>query len=238
MTFLELKPLTIEQLAAAVELDQLCLGGLWTLEGYQRELESPNSDLLILVTGQQELQVAEGLPVSKLRIEDSIFQSSTPRPPDVQSSSLVQTTDNRQTVIGLGCLWAILEEAHITLLAIHPNYRRLGLGQLLLSALLQNAKQRQLEWATLEVRASNQVALSLYQKLDFQEVGRRRRYYKDTGEDALILWRSGLQDPEFERILEGWQQQASHRLASAGWQFIDTSDSFTNRSASGIRNLS
>jgi ribosomal-protein-alanine N-acetyltransferase len=57
------------------------------------------------------------------------------------------------------------------------------------------------------VRASNQIALSLYQKFGFQEAGRRRRYYQDNGEDALILWRGGLQSPEFEQELNQWKQQ-------------------------------
>ncbi|MGL4884273.1 MAG: GNAT family N-acetyltransferase, partial [Waterburya sp.] len=61
----------------------------------------------------------------------------------------------KNTMIGMGCLWAIAEEAHITLLAIHPNYRRQSLGQLLLLTLLQEAIARNLAWATLEVNTHN-----------------------------------------------------------------------------------
>ena len=111
---LELKPITPQMLNAVLELDYLCFGGLWTLEGYQRELDSPNSDLIGLF-----------LPIS---------------PP---------------SLLGMGCVWAILEEAHITLLAVHPDYQRQGLGQALLLALLSVACDRGLERATLEVRAAN-----------------------------------------------------------------------------------
>jgi ribosomal-protein-alanine N-acetyltransferase len=111
-----------------------------------------------------------------------------------------------------------LEEAHITILAVHPDYQRQGMGQLLLYALLRDAKRRQLEWATLEVKPSNQAALSLYQKLGFAEAGRRRRYYQDTGEDALILWRGGLQKQDFEETLANCYRQTKQRLAFGGWQ--------------------
>ena len=223
MTFLKLKPLTLEQLSAVVELDQLCFGGLWTRSGYERELESPSSQLLILEAaidegesgfqaGSSEIftqnsQSAE----SETRIQESKVRSngadSTPTGeshPLVNSELCLLNCSGKtaptlpNSVIGLGCYWSILEEAHITILAVHPDYQRQGLGQLLLYALLRDAKRHQLEWATLEVKPSNQAALSLYQKLGFTEAGRRRRYYKDTGEDALILWRGGLQKQDYE----------------------------------------
>jgi len=176
LTLLELKHLMPDQLDAVLKLDQLCFSGLWTREGYERELESPNSDLLALF-----------VPVG---------------------------TDS---LLGLGCLWAILEEAHITILAVHPRYRRQGLGIALLVALLTTAFDRGLERATLEVRASNSSALSLYDKFGFKTAGRRRRYYQDTGEDALILWRGGLQHPEFQQTLASWHREAGDRLTGAGW---------------------
>lgn len=179
MTLLEIKKIAPEQLRAVLDLDQLCFGGLWTLEGYQRELDSPNSDLL------------------------GLFISSSPPVP----------------LLGMGCLWAIVDEAHITILAVHPHYQRQGLGQVLLHSLLTSAGRRGLERATLEVRASNQPALSVYQKFGFKTAGRRRLYYQDTGEDALILWRGGLQHPEFAQTLANWQQQICDRLNAAGWEY-------------------
>jgi ribosomal-protein-alanine N-acetyltransferase len=79
-----------------------------------------------------------------------------------------------------------------------------------------------LEWATLEVKPSNQAALSLYQKFGFTEAGRRRGYYKDTGEDALILWRGGLQTPEFEEALAECYRQVERHLALWNWQLSDS----------------
>ena len=180
---LTLQPLTVEQVDAAVALDQRALGGLWTANGYQREVDSPNSDLLALVVPG----AAQPL------------------------------------IMGLACLWAILEEAHITLLAVDLPYRGQALGQALLCALLRLAQRRGLEWATLEVRPSNQPALALYQKFGFERVGKRRGYYQDTGEAALILWRKGLQRPEFADCLSQWEAEIELRLAQSGWQIAEFS---------------
>jgi [ribosomal protein S18]-alanine N-acetyltransferase len=98
-------------------------------------------------------------------------------------------------LIGFGCFWAILDEAHITLLGIHPQYQRQGWGKLLLSALLDKARTIEMARATLEVRASNQGAIDLYEKYGFQIVGRRKKYYQDNDEDGVIMWRGGLQHP-------------------------------------------
>jgi [ribosomal protein S18]-alanine N-acetyltransferase len=177
---LELRPLTADLLPAVVDLDHQCFGGLWTLDGYRRELDSPNSEILVMQPGAASLGRESGL-------------------------------------LGLGCYWAILEEAHITIMAIAPEYQGQGLGQALLWALLASAHHRGLERATLEVRASNQAALALYQKYGFTEAGRRRRYYPDTQEDALILWRGKLQYPDFAQALARWQADVRDRLQQGGW---------------------
>lgn len=178
-----LKPLTPELLPAVVELDRRCFGQLWTLAGYQRELGSPNSELLVLC------------------LEGDDPRSATPPP----------------AILGLGCYWAILEEAHITIMAVDPRYHHQGLGQLLLYQLLHSAHQRGLERATLEVRASHQAAIALYTKFAFREAGRRPKYYPDTQEDALILWLGGLHQPDFPQRLADWDQQVRERLIQQGW---------------------
>ncbi|MDB9496927.1 ribosomal protein S18-alanine N-acetyltransferase [Spirulina major CS-329] len=180
LSSLQIKPLTPAQLNAVVELDRHCLGGMWSLDGYQRELESPNSELLVITPERGAI---------------------APRP-----------------LLGLGCFWAILEEAHITLLMIHPDYQGQGLGQWLLGVLLAQAVARGLERATLEVREGNRSAIALYQKFGFQAIGRRPGYYGATGEDALIFWLNGLHQPGFTLELSAWHYQHQHRLAQQGWQ--------------------
>ena len=214
--FLQIKHLVAEHLNSAVELDRLCFGGLWTLEGYGRELGSPNTDLLGLWASQTGPGQSEIFDSELQSIElNSTLKS---KPLSVETSS--PATPNSKltpTLIGLGCLWAILEEAHITILAIHPRFQGQGLGQALLWALLTKAHSRQLERATLEVRDSNLAAVSLYNKFGFKEAGRRKRYYKDTGEDALIMWRSGIEKPEFKLYLAVEKVQVCDRLHQKNW---------------------
>jgi len=97
-----------------------------------------------------------------------------------------------QRVVGfIGC-WLIGDEVHISTLAVHPSFRGLGIGRNLLEATLDEMARRGAEIATLEVRLSNTAAISLYQKLGFEVVGRRAGYYRDNGEDALLMTVTGL----------------------------------------------
>ena len=208
MRFIEIKHLVPEHLPSAVELDRLCFGGLWAIKGYRRELESPNSDLLGLWTWETE------------DCESGQHGAGTHHPPPLQIRAGTHHPPPLQVppmLIGVGCLWAILEEAHIIMLAIHPSFQRQGLGQALLWALLKSAHDRQLERSTLEVRDSNLAAVSLYKKFGFKEAGRRKRYYEDTGEDALVMWRSGLEKPEFQRYLAALKVQMCDRLYEKKW---------------------
>ena len=125
---------------------------------------------------------------------------------------LSQPNRDRSQIIGMGCLWSIVDEAHITLLAIHPDYRRQGLGQLLLFKLLKDAIARNLAWATLEVNENNLAAINLYQKYGFQIAGKRRNYYQPTGDDALVLWLKKIQRQEFKADIARWEQQLAKSL--------------------------
>jgi ribosomal-protein-alanine N-acetyltransferase len=134
------------------------------------------------------------------------------------NSSLLALITLKNEVLGFGCLWSILEEAHITILAVRPEYQRQSIGKYLVWGLLEAAHTRGLEWATLEVRASNSPAIDLYESFGFVHVGRRRNYYQVNKEDALILWRKGLNLPEFPHLLRVWQQEIQAKLASKGWE--------------------
>ena len=90
-------------------------------------------------------------------------------------------------VVGLLVLWMIVDEAHIASLATHPEFRRLGIAKKLLVEALENAYSEGARTALLEVRAGNETARRMYQKLGFEEVGRRERYYKDNNEDAILM---------------------------------------------------
>jgi [ribosomal protein S18]-alanine N-acetyltransferase len=90
-------------------------------------------------------------------------------------------------VVGFAGLWVMVDEAHVTTFAVDPGWRRRGVGERLLLALLDIAVTRRAREATLEVRLSNMPARRLYEKYGFRPVGIRPRYYSDNGEDALIM---------------------------------------------------
>ena len=90
-------------------------------------------------------------------------------------------------VCGYMGVWHILDEGHVTNVAVHPDYRRMGIGRRLVETVLLDGHAKGLRAFTLEVRVSNEAAKGLYQGLGFEPAGVRRRYYSD-GEDALIMW--------------------------------------------------
>lgn len=96
-------------------------------------------------------------------------------------------SDPGPRVLGYLCLWEIEREIHITNLAVHPARRRQGIARTLLGTILEDARRRHLTQAILEVRPTNTEARSLYESLGFQVIDRRRGYYFDTGEDALLM---------------------------------------------------
>lgn len=95
-------------------------------------------------------------------------------------------------VVGYAGMWIILDEAHVTNIAMLPEYRGLGLGEKLVSTLMEQARSLGAVCMTLEVRKSNAGAQRFYGRLGFIPRGLRRQYYTDTQEDAIIMWKDAL----------------------------------------------
>lgn len=100
---------------------------------------------------------------------------------------IVAKTDDK--IVGYGGMWIILDEGHITNIAVHPDYRGTGIGNLLVEGLIDTAKNEGVGAITLEVRRNNTAAKKLYKKYGFEFAGIRPRYYSDNGEDAIIMWK-------------------------------------------------
>jgi ribosomal-protein-alanine N-acetyltransferase len=90
-------------------------------------------------------------------------------------------------ITGYLCLWFIADELHVTNFAVHPAARQRGIGRQLLATLLEHYRRHGATRAALEVRVGNETARRLYEELGFREVGLRKGYYFDTGEDALVM---------------------------------------------------
>lgn len=93
---------------------------------------------------------------------------------------------------GYAGMWLVMGEAHVTNIAIKPEYRGRGYGERLLRRLMELAVAGEANRMTLEVRRSNLIAQKLYAKLGFTAQGLRKRYYTDTNEDAIIMWNNDI----------------------------------------------
>jgi ribosomal-protein-alanine N-acetyltransferase len=140
-------------------------------------------------------------------IEHASF--STPWPDDAYRSEIESNRLASYLVVRVGDqvvafagIWLMVDEAHITTFAVHPDWRRRGIGERLLLTLLDVSLERQAREATLEVRLSNVAARRLYEKYGFRPVGLRPRYYTDNGEDALIMTTEPLSGEATQRRIE------------------------------------
>lgn len=97
--------------------------------------------------------------------------------------------ESEEKVLAFGGMWFIIDEAHVTNIAVHPQYRGKQLGKQLVQAMIQEAVTVGMTKMTLEVRRSNLIAQNLYKNLGFISCGVRPAYYEDNGEDAIIMWK-------------------------------------------------
>lgn len=100
--------------------------------------------------------------------------------------------------LGFIGLWHILEEAHITTLAVHPDCRNMQLAQVLMIKAIEDCYKDMIKYITLEVRENNIPAISLYQKFLFESVGMRKNYYQDNGENAIIMFTQNIWYDKFK----------------------------------------
>ena len=120
-------------------------------------------------------------------------------------------SDARDVVAFCG-VWVLLDEAHITTIAVDPDYRRLGLGELLIIQMARIALRARATRMTLEVRMSNEAAQRLYRKYGFSDGGVRPRYYSDDFEDALIMRSEDLASPGFAERMDAGEEELRRRL--------------------------
>ncbi len=122
-----------------------------------------------------------------------------------------------ETIIGYAGYWLIADETHVSSIAVTPAWRRRGLGELLLLNLLFMANEQATQLATLEVREGNLAARALYRKYQFDQVGLRKGYYRDTGENAVLMTVAPL-DAAYYQTLEQNRAALYFRLASQSAQ--------------------
>lgn len=184
----------------------------WPGSAYRRELnENRNAHYLVLRT-EQPRPVEAGRDAEgheRRGFWSQIFPLNRPK-------DLTPAPPDRISLAGYAGLWLMLDEAHVTTIAVRPQYRGRGLGELLLIGLSEIAYDINARWLTLEVRVSNEVAQSLYRKYGFKPAGIRQRYYSDNQEDALIMWTDEIRSADWQRRFDELRTGLRERLISAG----------------------
>lgn len=129
-----------------------------------------------------------------LRIEQEAFSQPWTRDAFVQEMTTnlhayyVVAEDEDQQIVGFCGMWLVMDESHITNVAVTEHVKGQGIGVGLMREAIRVAKEHGVVLMTLEVRVSNTIAQNLYRKLDFQNGGIRKGYYSDNHEDALVMW--------------------------------------------------
>jgi ribosomal-protein-alanine N-acetyltransferase len=119
----------------------------------------------------------------------------------------ITAKDPDGTLIGYAGMWVIMDEIHITTIAVDPLRRGLKIGERLLLDIMEEGIARGATRATLEVRERNTVAHNLYLKYAFEDVAARKNYYSDNGENAIIMWANDLTSAAYQSLLRDHKQR-------------------------------
>ena len=192
-------------IAQVTEIDREAFPTLWPPANYGRELQNRLGRYIVACDEEETVEEPEveaslekgisGL-ASKVRrlFNHNRFLSNEP------------PSSGRQYIKGFAGLWIMADEAHITNIAVRGIHRRQGIGELLLILVIALVMELNARIITLEVRASNTAAQNLYHKYGFAQVGLRRGYYTDNGEDAVIMSTENITSAPFQAQLQRLKQ--------------------------------
>ena len=121
---------------------------------------------------------------------------------DNQCASYLTVVSPENKCVGYMGVWRIFDEAHVTNLAVHPDYQGRGLAHLLILSSLDECYKDKIKYMTLEVRVTNERAKKVYDSFGFKSLGVRKKYYQDNGEDALIMWTENIFSEKYKQIYE------------------------------------
>jgi [ribosomal protein S18]-alanine N-acetyltransferase len=170
---LVVRPMQPAHIPAVMTIEQQSFALPWPESAYRHEITQNELAHYYVLGFRSALTVSGAGPMSAWQ--------------QVMRAARARMAASNEVILGYGGFWLMVDEAHISTLAIRDDVRGRGLGELLLVALLEEARRVGTVCATLEVRVSNVAARALYGKYRFEQVGRRKSYYQDNQEDALIL---------------------------------------------------
>jgi ribosomal-protein-alanine N-acetyltransferase len=183
----DVEPMAVSDLGDVMAIERLSFSSPWSERAYRFEIEQNQNSVMLVVR-----------PAFPLSLWDRIRG----------------VTGVKSPALGYGGMWLLVDEAHISTIAVHPRWRAKGLGELVLLSLLEQAARRGMQKATLEVRVSNEAAQGLYLKLGFEVAGRQKRYYSDNNEDAFIMVTPQFDTPGFKENLRRRRAELQARFQS------------------------
>ena len=184
-----IEPMRLRDVTEVMEIERLSFPTPWSARAYRYELQENNLSHYLVARPQRPLAKKEPGFWAGPRRERLVERLRR---------SLGVAASPGIGILGYGGFWLMAGEAHISTIAVRPEWRRRGIGELVLVAMLERAVELGGDLATLEVRVSNVAAQSLYQKYGFAKVGLRPHYYSDRGEDALIMTTKHLTSAAFQ----------------------------------------
>jgi [ribosomal protein S18]-alanine N-acetyltransferase len=203
-----------DDIEAVSGIERQCFSLPWPTSAYRRELRTPNTNRYVVARWVDD--------ATKARLAQSSGTRSIRRNERNWLAKLLpflfkdggNGAANPYPIVGYAGLWLMVDEAHVTTIAVDPSHQGHGIGELLFLSMIDQALEMNATWLTLEVRVSNTVAQNLYRKYGLKEAGRRRRYYSDNGEDAYIMWSEPLRSDEFQRRLARLRSELDQRMAA------------------------
>jgi len=201
-----------EDIPQVVEVDRESYTVPWPASAYRREiLHNRNAHYFVV----RELGPGDELPPPQLDAD-----SRPRRPLGFLPWPRKEEQPKPGRIVGYAGMWLILDESHITTIAMRESHRGMGLGELLLSSLVLAASEMGADRVTLEVRVSNDVAQNLYRKYGFHQEGLRPRYYSDNNEDAYIMTVDNIRTDSYGDTVTRLSSQLARRLDAAGLSIV------------------
>jgi ribosomal-protein-alanine N-acetyltransferase len=202
-----IRPMVKEDIGQVNEIDHEAFPTQWPPANYRQELQNRIAYYLVVYDNERLINNSNPLPKER----ESIFNGLLPwRKPKIHS---VDQLLANYYIVGFAGIWMLADEAHVTNLAVRQDYRGKGIGELLLLSTVDLASELKASFMTLEVRASNQVAQSLYSKYGFAQMGVRKGYYLDNREDAIIMSTDILTSPSFQEHIHQLREALKKKLA-------------------------
>ena len=197
-----IEPMQLPDVDEVMEIERVSFSTPWSARAYRYELQENNLSHYLVARPQRPLAKKE--PGPKAGRREGLVERL--------QRSLGMTEPPETDILGYGGFWLMAGEAHISTIAVRPEWRRRGIGELMLVAMLEQAVELGGDLATLEVRVSNVAAQSLYQKYSFAKVGLRPHYYSDRGEDALIMTTKRLTSAAFQSGFQRLKAELRQKL--------------------------